>query len=111
MFDTVLRNLVSNSIKFTRQGGEITFGINEEPEEGLLQIAVSDNGVGMKDEVLAKLFKIDEHVTTKGTEKEKGTGLGLILCKEFIEKHDGKIWAESTLGEGSKFKFTIPYKI
>ena len=111
MIDTVLRNLVSNSIKFTRQGGEIKIGINELPEEGLLQIAVSDNGVGMKDEVLAKLFKIDEHVTTKGTEKEKGTGLGLILCKEFIEKHNGKIWAESTQGEGSKFKFTIPNKL
>jgi PAS domain S-box-containing protein len=111
MIDAVLRNLVSNSIKFTRQGGEIKIGINELPEEGLLQVAVSDNGVGMKDEVLAKLFKIDEHITTKGTEKEKGTGLGLILCKEFIEKHNGKIWAESTQGEESKFKFTIPNKL
>ncbi len=111
MIDTVMRNLVSNSIKFTPQGGEIKICINEEPQESLLQISVADNGVGMKDEILSKLFKIDEHVTTKGTEKEKGTGLGLILCKEFIEKHNGKIWAESTLGEGSKFKFTIPYSL
>ncbi|MCW8850966.1 MAG: ATP-binding protein, partial [Melioribacteraceae bacterium] len=74
----------------------------------MLQISIEDTGVGMSDQILSKLFKIDEHVTTKGTEKEKGTGLGLILCKEFIEKHGGRIWAESILGEGSKFKFTIP---
>ncbi len=110
MIDTVIRNLVSNSIKFTRQGGEIKIDILELVEDGLLQISVSDNGVGMNDEVKKKLFKIDEHVTTKGTEKEKGTGIGLILCKEFIEKHQGKIWVESTLGKGSVFKFTIPHK-
>ena len=110
MIDTLLRNLVSNSIKFTSQGGEINILAEEIPNEEMLQISIEDTGVGMTDEVLAKLFKIDEHVTTKGTEKEKGTGLGLILCKEFIEKHGGKIWAESTLGEGSKFKFTIPIK-
>jgi len=109
MIDTILRNLVSNSIKFTRQGGKIEIVVRELTDKGMLQISIEDNGVGMKNEVLAKLFKIDEHVTTKGTEKEKGTGLGLILCKEFIEKHNGQIWAESTEGEGSKFKFTIPY--
>lgn len=108
MIDTVLRNLVSNAIKFTKQGGEIKIDITEKDEEGHIEVSVSDNGVGMKEEIISKLFKIDEHVTTKGTEKEKGTGLGLILCKEFIEKHDGKIWAESTLAEGSKFKFTLP---
>lgn len=108
MIDTVLRNLVSNAIKFTKQGGEIKIDITEKDEEEHIEVSVSDNGVGMKEEIISKLFKIDEHVTTKGTEKEKGTGLGLILCKEFIEKHDGKIWAESTLAEGSKFKFTLP---
>jgi len=109
MVDTVLRNLVSNSIKFTKQNGEILISVSDNSEDGCLLVTVADTGVGMKDEILAKLFKIDENVTTKGTEKEKGTGLGLILCKEFIEKHTGKIWAESTIGEGSKFKFTIPY--
>ena len=109
MIDTILRNLVSNSIKFTKQGGEITIVSEELSNEKMLQISVEDTGVGMKEEVISKLFKIDEHVTTKGTDKEKGTGLGLILCKEFIEKHGGQIWAESTLGEGSQFKFTIPY--
>ncbi len=108
MIDTLLRNLVSNSIKFTSQGGEIKILAENIPDEEMLQISIEDTGVGMNDEILSKLFKIDEHVTTKGTEKEKGTGLGLILCKEFIEKHGGKIWAESILGEGSKFKFTIP---
>ncbi len=111
MIDTVLRNLVSNSIKFTKQGGEITIVVEEITDEKMFQISVEDNGIGMKDEILAKLFKIDEHVTTKGTDKEKGTGLGLILCKEFIEKHGGKIWAESSIGEGSKFKFKIPLEV
>ncbi len=110
MIDTVLRNLVSNSIKFTSQGGKIKIVVEEMIDQPILQISVEDTGVGIKDEVLGKLFKIDEHVTTKGTDKEKGTGLGLILCREFIERHGGNIWAESTLGEGSKFKFTIPYK-
>jgi len=109
MVDTILRNLVSNSVKFTSQGGEIKVLAEELSGQNMLQISVEDTGVGMKDEILSKLFKIDENITTKGTEKEKGTGLGLILCKEFIEKQGGKIWAESTLGEGSKFKFTIPY--
>ena len=110
MIDTVLRNLVSNSIKFTSQGGEIKIIVENNDEQEMLNVSIEDTGVGMTQEVLAKLFKIDEHVTTKGTEKEKGTGIGLILCKEFVEKHGGNIWAESTLGEGSKFKFTIPLK-
>lgn len=108
MIDTVLRNLISNSIKFTPQGGKIEIILEENNENNLLQISIEDTGVGMTPEILSKLFKIDEHVTTKGTEKEKGTGIGLILCKEFVEKHGGNIWAESTIGEGSKFKFTLP---
>ena len=110
MIDTVLRNLISNSIKFTKQGGAITIVSKELSDQKMLQISVEDTGVGMKEEVISKLFKIDEHFTTKGTDKEKGTGLGLILCKEFIEKNGGKIWAESTLGEGSQFKFLISYE-
>ena len=109
MIDTILRNLVSNSIKFTKSGGQIKILAELLTAESMLQVSVEDTGVGMKEDVLSKLFKIDEHVTTKGTDKEKGTGLGLILCKEFIELHGGKIWAESVVGEGSKFKFTIPY--
>jgi signal transduction histidine kinase len=109
MIDTVLRNLVSNSIKFTNQGGEIKILSELQTSKNMLQISVEDNGIGMKEEIISKLFKIDEHVTTKGTDKEKGTGLGLILCKEFIEKHGGAIWAESSVGKGSKFKFIIPY--
>jgi two-component system sensor histidine kinase/response regulator len=77
--------------------------------QSMLEISVEDTGVGMTEEIMSKLFKIDEHVTTRGTEKEKGTGIGLILCKEFIEKHGGKIWVESKEGNGSKFKFTLPY--
>ncbi len=109
MIDTVLRNLVSNSIKFTRQGGEIKINVDKF-DDGFIVVTVSDNGVGIKEEVIEKLFKIDTHVTTKGTEKEKGTGLGLILCKEFIEKNNGRIWVESKVNEGSSFKFILPYK-
>ena len=109
MVDTVLRNLVSNAIKFTLQGGEIRIKSELITSESMLQISVEDTGVGMKEDVIKKLFKIDKHITTKGTDKEKGTGLGLILCKEFVEKHGGKIWVESVVSEGSKFNFTLPY--
>ena len=108
MLNTILRNLVSNSIKFTKKLGSISIYATEKNNE--LEITVEDTGIGMSDEIKNKLFKIDEHVTTKGTEKEKGTGLGLILSKEFVEKHGGKIWVESEIGIGSKFKFTIPKK-
>ncbi len=108
MIDTIIRNLVSNSIKFTKAGGEIK--ISASKIENDLEVTIADTGVGMSEEIKNKLFKIDEHVTTRGTEKEKGTGLGLILCKEFVEKHEGKIWVESTLGQGSQFKFIIPLK-
>jgi signal transduction histidine kinase len=71
-------------------------------------VTVSDNGVGIKQETIEKLFRIDQNSSTMGTQNEKGTGLGLLLCKEFIEKHSGKIWVESDPGKGSKFHFTIP---
>lgn len=106
MISTILRNLISNAIKFTRLNGEITISINQQPEN--LQLTVCDNGIGIKKEAIPKLFRIDENVSTYGTQNETGTGLGLILCKEFIEKHGGKIWVESTPGVGSKFHFTIP---
>ena len=71
-------------------------------------ISVSDNGVGIPADNLSKLFDISEVLSTKGTAGEKGSGLGLLLCKEFVEKHGGEIWAESKIGIGSEFKFTLP---
>ncbi|MEI8112108.1 MAG: hybrid sensor histidine kinase/response regulator [Bacteroidia bacterium] len=106
MLSTVLRNLISNAIKFTYFGGKITVSVQENPEE--ITVSIRDSGVGMKKEKLEKLFRIDSDSSTLGTNKEKGTGLGLILCKEFIEKHNGKIWVESEFGKGSVFRFTIP---
>jgi len=107
LFKAVLRNLVSNAIKFTNSGGAIN--INAEENSGNVTISVSDNGIGIKPNNLAKLFNISQVLTTKGTAKETGTGLGLVLCKEFVEKHGGKIWAESEVRKGSDFKFTLPY--
>lgn len=106
MIYTVLRNLMSNALKFTNSNGEIVFEVIR--MDNHLQISVIDNGIGIKDKDLKKLFRIDESLTMKGTEGEKGTGLGLILCKEFVERHEGKIWVESTYGKGSTFRFTIP---
>jgi len=106
MISTILRNLISNSIKFTLPGGQIVISAVRKKDE--LIINVADNGVGIKKEVLGKLFQIAENQTTLGTQNERGTGLGLILCKEFVEKHGGRIWVESEPGVGSKFSFAIP---
>ena len=111
MIGTVLRNLIANAIKFTYPGGKIV--VSAEEVQGNLLVTVKDNGVGISDEVKAKLFRIDENYSTYGTQNEVGTGLGLILCKEFVEKHRGEIWVESDpsgiSGEkGSVFSFTIP---
>ena len=106
MLGTILRNLIYNAIKFTYPGGQIDISVNPKVDE--LEICVQDNGVGIKKAAIEKLFLIDENHTTLGTQNEKGTGLGLILCKEFIEKHGGKIWVESEIGKGSKFYFSIP---
>jgi len=106
MISTILRNLISNAIKFTISGGKIIISAEEKQNE--VMITVSDTGVGIPKNSINKLFRIDENYSTPGTKNEEGTGLGLILCKEFTEKHNGKIWVESELGKGSKFKFTIP---
>lgn len=106
MFSTILRNLISNAIKFTKSEGQIVVSASRQKNATLFIVA--DNGVGIKKEMLHKLFKIEESFCTNGTQNEKGTGLGLLLCKEFVEKHGGKIWVESTQGKGSKFSFTIP---
>jgi PAS domain S-box-containing protein len=106
MIRTVMRNLTSNAIKFTRQGGEVTISAKKRAKE--IVVSVSDNGIGIAPGRIEKLFRIDESDSTPGTNSEKGTGLGLVLCKEFVEKHGGKIRADSKQNEGSKFSFTIP---
>jgi two-component system, sensor histidine kinase and response regulator len=103
---TVIRNILSNAIKFTREGGEIK--ITTKRLENTLQVSISDSGVGIPSEVIDDLFKPDKIVTTRGTSDEKGTGLGLKLCKDFIDKNSGKIWVESEIGKGATFHFTIP---
>ena len=106
MIMSVLRNLISNALKFTQPGGTITISLVQKHEE--LIVSVADNGVGIRKELIDKLFRIDQSYSTTGTRNEKGSGLGLILCKEFVEKNSGKIWVESEVGKGSKFSFTIP---
>ncbi len=113
MVNTVIRNLLSNSIKFTPRGGRIEIGIDDSLIESIVPknyicIYVKDSGVGMNESTIAKLFKIDEKVSRPGTEGEPSTGLGLLLCKEFIEMNSGKIWVESQVGIGTAFKFILP---
>jgi len=106
MIDLVLRNLISNAIKFTHKKGKISVTISENDQEILTSI--SDTGIGISENKLATLFEINKPKNTLGTENEQGTGLGLILCKDFIENLGGKIWVESTLGKGSTFTFSLP---
>ena len=106
MTSTILRNLVSNAIKFTPENGKVTVRAMQTEES--VQVKVSDTGVGMKQEVIDKLFVIDQKIVTTGTANEKGTGLGLILCKELVEKNGGSIDVTSELGKGSTFSFTLP---
>ncbi|MFA8341539.1 MAG: two-component regulator propeller domain-containing protein [Rhodothermaceae bacterium] len=108
MVNTIIRNLVSNAIKFTEENGEILIA-SQKINDNLI-MSVKDTGLGMTDDTISKLFRIDVHHTTIGTGKEKGTGVGLILCKELVEKNGGEIWVESELGEGSEFKFSLPVK-
>ncbi|MCF6268809.1 MAG: PAS domain-containing sensor histidine kinase [Melioribacteraceae bacterium] len=105
MVNAVFRNLVANSVKFTNSGGTISVGISE--NEYFNEFYVEDTGIGISDIDKEKLFKIDVHHSEIGTNSEKGTGLGLILCAEFVEKHLGTIYVESKIGKGSKFIFTI----
>jgi two-component system sensor histidine kinase/response regulator len=126
MLKTILRNLISNSIKFTNKGGIINLNIVEFEDLKIRKaaeflsnfqitdfsnsqiISISDDGVGMAPDVLSKLFESSRIHSTKGTSNESGIGLGLSLCKEFVEKHGGKIWAESKPGKGSTFYFSLP---
>jgi two-component system, sensor histidine kinase and response regulator len=106
MVSTILRNLVSNAIKFSYPGTEIQILIEDKPVEFL--ISVKDQGMGIDSANINKLFRIDVHYSTAGTMQEGGTGLGLILCKEFVEKNGGQLSVDSRLGEGSTFNFTLP---
>jgi PAS domain S-box-containing protein len=106
MIETVIRNLVNNAIKFTPAGGKITISVKD--KDNFLAISVSDTGVGIKPEDLSRLFQFEDFHTTAGTAGELGTGLGLIICHEFIKKHGGEILVTSESGKGSIFTFTLP---
>jgi two-component system sensor histidine kinase/response regulator len=102
----IIRNLLTNAIKFTHPGGKII--VSTKMEGDFLEISISDTGIGISPKNLSKIFRIDSKFSSLGTNKEKGTGLGLILCQEFVEKQGGTIRVESELGKGSKFTFTLP---
>jgi len=106
MLKTIMRNLVSNAIKFSNTGGLIE--IATERANNSVLITITDNGIGIDPETLSKLFVISEVLSTRGTAGEKGSGLGLLLCKQFVEKHGGRIWVESRVGKGSVFCFSLP---
>ena len=105
MLSTIIRNLISNAVKFSNRGGKVIVGAEEKNNQ--VVIYVQDNGIGMDEKMRNDVFKIDQKTTRKGTEKELSTGLGLLLCKEFVEKHQGKIWVESQVDKGSTFYFTL----
>ncbi len=105
MLQTVLRNLINNSIKFTNTNGVISISANS--KNGFIKILISDTGIGISKENLKKLFKLETSFTTAGTNSEKGTGLGLIVCKDFIEKNNGTIKVRSKVGKGTQFLIKI----
>ncbi|ADV47866.1 PAS/PAC sensor signal transduction histidine kinase [Cellulophaga algicola DSM 14237] len=106
MLKTILRNLLSNAVKFTKSGGDI--GISVIKRSDNLEFVVSDSGIGMSAKVCEQLFEAGTTISSRGTANEIGSGFGLVLCKEFVEKLGGKIWVESEIGKGSDFKFTLP---
>jgi len=106
MMGTVLRNLISNALKFTPVGGTVVLSAEAKPDE--LIVSVRDNGVGIDTDRIGKLFTISDNVSTPGTQQERGTGLGLVLCKEFMDKNRGRIWVESTVGMGTTFYLSLP---
>lgn len=107
ILQTVIRNMVSNAMKFTTRKGKISLSAKTD-KNNYVEISIRDTGVGMSQEMVENLFQPDVKTSRKGTENEPSTGLGLLLCKEFVEKHGGKIWVESEVGKGSAFYFTIP---
>ena len=107
MLNGIIRNLLSNAIKFSHHGGTV-FLESEETKDNNLIISIKDEGIGIPDEMKEKLFALGSESSRKGTDGEPSTGLGLLLCKEYIEKHKGKLWVESEVGKGSTFHFTLP---
>jgi PAS domain S-box-containing protein len=107
IFQTIIRNLVSNAIKFTHRGGNVLISAFRATDREV-QISIRDTGIGMDQELVDNLFRIDVKTNRKGTEGELSTGLGLLLCKEFVEKHSGKIWVESKEGKGTVFHLSLP---
>jgi signal transduction histidine kinase len=106
MLQAIIRNLVSNATKFTPKGGQITISARSDLYH-LVEISINDNGIGMSSSIVDGLFRLDVNTSRKGTEGEASTGLGLIICKEFVEKNGGNLWVESQMGKGSTFYFTI----
>jgi signal transduction histidine kinase len=109
MLRTIMRNLLSNAIKFTKSNEKVVIEVKK-LKKGEVLFAIKDNGIGMPLEMISRLFNVAENVSRPGTDDEPSSGLGLILCKEFVEQHNGKIWVESTEGKGSTFFFTIKGK-
>lgn len=107
MIGTVVRNLVANAVKFTPAGGRVTVGAGI-ADEGVVEVSVADTGVGMRPDRLAGLFADGATLSTRGTRGESGTGLGLLLCGDFVKRHGGRLWADSAPGSGSVFRFTVP---
>lgn len=108
MISMVVINLLSNAVKFTKENGNIVLSAHHSQENDVVITSVKDDGVGIPSSKLSKLFRIDSNVSTIGTANEKGTGLGLILCKEFIEKHNCNIWLETNVNQGTTFYFSLP---
>lgn len=109
MLDMVVRNLTNNALKFTRPQGRVTI-MAQKMDEDWVTVSVQDTGIGMTEVVKQKIFQPDQHVTTAGTNKEKGSGLGLIMCQEIVQMYGGTIWAESELDVGTTVNFTVPIK-
>lgn len=108
MLNSIVSNLITNAIKFPEANGRVTISAERSIKKGFVEILVIDTGVGIPGNKIDDLFLIDKNVSTLGTNEEKGTGLGLILCKEFIEKQGGEIWVKSEIGKGSQFKLILP---
>ena len=106
MISTVIRNLINNAVKFSHKGGKVEVVVNG--RDDFFEVLVKDRGIGIPKENMDKIFRIDQQYKSTGTSGETGTGLGLVLCMDFVEKNGGEIWCESEEGKGSSFHFTIP---